>query len=88
VSGGYVTVKGCDGTAVQTWTVYNGDESLNYSTKYTIVSGSLCLGLSAPNSSLPAWSTITVAACTGSTAQKWNASANTLVSTLKNTHEN
>jgi hypothetical protein len=88
VSGGYVTVKVCDGTAFQNWTVYNGDKSLNYSTKYTIVSGSLCLGLSAPNPSLTAWSTITVAACTGSTEQKWNASANTLVSTLKNTHEN
>ena len=86
-NGGYVTVKACTSSALQTWTIYNGDKSLSYSTKYTIVSGGLCLGLSAANSEIPAWSTIDVETCTGTTDQKWNAVPNILNSTLKNIHE-
>ncbi len=90
-NGGYVTVKTCSGSALQSWTIYNGDKSLNYSTKYTIVDGSggsgLCLGLSAANAEIPAWSTIDVETCTGTTDQKWNAVPNILNSTLKNIHE-
>lgn len=86
-AGNYVTVKACSGSSQQSWTVNGGDSSLNYSTKYTIVSGSLCLGLSAPNSEIPAWSTIDVETCTGTTDQKWNAVPNILNSTLKNIHE-
>ncbi len=88
-SGGYVTLKTCvSGSTLQTWTIYNGDNSLNYSTKYTLVNGSMCVGLSAPNVELPAWSTIDVRTCTGTPDQKWNATANVLTSTLKNTYEN
>lgn len=86
-SGSYVTVKACTGSSLQSWTVYGGDTSLNYSTKYTIVSGGLCLGLSAPNAEVPAWSTIDVETCAGSTSQKWNAVPNILNSTLKNIRE-
>jgi hypothetical protein len=85
--GGYVTIKTCDGLPRQTWTIYGGDKTLNYSTKYTLVNGSLCLGLSVPNVELPAWSTIDVENCNGSTEQKWNAVPNLLSSTLINTHE-
>jgi len=86
--GGYVTLKTCvTGSAQQTWTIYGGDSSLNYSTKYTIVSGALCLGLSAPNASSPLWSTIDVETCSGTKEQKWNANPNVLDSTLVNTVE-
>jgi hypothetical protein len=83
-----VTIKACDGLPWQTWTIYGGNKSLNYSTKFTLVSGSLCLGLSGPNAELPAWSTIDVETCTGATEQKWNAVPNLLNSTVINTHEN
>lgn len=86
--GGYVTVKTCTtGNPLQTWTVYSGDSSLSYSTKYTIVSGTLCLGLGAPNAALTAWSTVVVETCTGGTDQKWNATANVLNPTLKDLYE-
>lgn len=85
--GGYVTVKGCTGSSLQSWTIYNGEKSLNYSTKYTIVSGGLCLGLSAPDASLTTWSTVDVETCSGATSQKWNAVANILNSTLTNIKE-
>jgi Ricin-type beta-trefoil lectin domain len=85
----YVTVKTCDiNNTKQTWIIYGGDSSLNYSTKYTIVNGALCLGLSAPNAELTDWSTIDVETCTGATEQKWNAVPNLLISALKNIHEN
>lgn len=87
-SGGYVTIKACDGLPWQTWTIYGGNKSLNYSTKFTLVSGLLCLGLSGANAELPAWSTIDVETCTGATEQKWNAVPNLLNSTVINTHEN
>ena len=86
-NGSYVTVAACTGGTTQLWTIYNGDKSLNYSTKYTIVSGGLCLGLSAPNAEIIAWSTIDVETCTGTTDQKWNAVPNILNSTLKNIRE-
>ncbi len=86
--GGLVTVKTCvTGSAQQTWTINDGDNSLNYSTKYTIVGGSLCLGLSAPSASLPLWSTIDVETCSGTKEQKWNANPNVLNPTLVNTFE-
>jgi hypothetical protein len=86
VDGQYVTLKTCDGLPWQAWTIYGGDKTLNYSTKYTLVNGSLCLGLSAPNPEM-VWSTIDVETCTGATEQKWNAVPNLLNSTLMNTHE-
>lgn len=85
----YVTVKACDSTNTkQTWIIYGGDNSLSYSTKYAIVNGSLCLGLSAPNAEHTEWSTIDVETCTGDTEQKWNAVPSVLISALKNFHEN
>ena len=88
-NGGYVTLQTCAvGNARQSWTIYGGDNSLNYSTKYTIVGGSLCLGLSAPDASLPQWSTIDVETCTGTKDQKWNAVPSVLDSAVKNIHEN
>ena len=86
-TGGYVTVRLCTGGASQSWTIYGGDKSLNYSTKYTVVSGSLCLGLSATATDGAPWSVIDVEPCTGSAQQKWNAVPNVLASTLTNTHE-
>jgi hypothetical protein len=87
-AGGYVTVKTCvTGNALQTWTIYGGDQTLNYSTKYTIVNGSLCLGLTAPNAAIPQWSTIDVETCSGTKDQKWNADPNVLNSTLSNVFE-
>lgn len=86
--GGYVTVKPCiAGSPQQAWTIYGGDHSLNYSTKYTIVNGSLCLGLNAPNPALPTWSTIDVETCSGTEDQKWNANPNILNPALVNTFE-
>jgi len=86
-NGGYVTVRACVGGALQTWTIYGGEKSVNYSAKYTVVSGSLCLGLSAPNAEVSAWSTIDVETCTGTQEQKWNAVPNVLTSVLENVHE-
>jgi hypothetical protein len=85
-SGGYVTVQTC-GTGTQQWTVYGGDKTLPYSTKYTIVdSNGLCLGLGAPASG-ETWSTIDVETCTGTADQKWNSDPNVLAAALKNTKE-
>ncbi len=87
----YVTVKTCDGSAGQNWTIYGGDVSLSYSTMYTIVNGTgtgaLCLGLGTPTDLYATWSKIDVERCDGSTEQKWNGNPNTLVSALQNTHE-
>jgi hypothetical protein len=89
VSGGYVTVKTCGSVAasLQTWTVYNGDKTLPYSTKFEVVdSGGLCLGLTLPAGS-ETWSSLDVEPCTGATEQKWNATANLSAPTLQNTTE-
>lgn len=86
-SGGYVTIKTCSGSAAQTWTIYDGDNSLNYSTKYTVVSGSLCLGLSPTGTDGGPWSVIDVETCNGSTQQKWNADPTVLTSTSTNIYE-
>lgn len=86
--GGYVTVKTCvTGNPLQNWTVNGGDASLNYSMKYTVVNGSLCLGLGPPNAELPAYLTIDAETCDGSMDQKWNAVANLLNTTLRNVRE-
>ena len=73
--------------ATQAWTIYGGDKSLPYGFKYTIVDNTgLCLGLTAPASG-ELWSAIDVETCTGTTEQKWNASANVLNPSLQNTRE-
>ena len=61
----------------QNWTVYDGDNTLAYSTKYTIHdnTGTLCLGLTAPVGT-EMWSAIDVETCTGGVEQKWNALSN------------
>lgn len=88
--GDYVTVATCvTGNTRQTWTIYDGDNSLNYSTKYTVVSNSLCLGLGGKGP-IPAeanWSTIDVETCSGTTDQKWNAQPSLLILTGRNTYE-
>jgi Ricin-type beta-trefoil lectin domain len=85
--GGYVTMTSCStGTSSQQWTIYGGDKSLPYSTKYEIVNGSLCLGL-LPLASGATWSSIDVETCNGTSEQKWNGTANVLNSTVKNTKE-
>lgn len=82
-SGSSVTVQTC-GAGTQQWTVYGGDKSLPYSTKYTIADNNgLCLGLTTPVT----WSTIDVETCTGTSDQKWNADPNVLAAALKNTKE-
>jgi hypothetical protein len=86
-NGGYVTIRACSGSANQSWTIYDGDNLLNYSTKYTVVSGSLCLGLSGTGTEGGPWSVIDVETCNGSTQQKWNANPNVLTSTSTNIHE-
>ncbi|HEY3715523.1 MAG TPA: ricin-type beta-trefoil lectin domain protein [Jatrophihabitantaceae bacterium] len=88
-AGGYVTVKTCGSTAasLQRWTVYNGDKSLPYATKFTIVDSSeLCLALTQPVTG-EQWSAIDVEKCTGAAEQKWNANPNLSVPTLQNTLE-
>lgn len=77
-NGGYVTVKVCGTTgALQSWTLYNNDNSLPYSTKFTIVdSTGRCLSLGAPVSG-EQWSAIDVEKCVGSAQQKWNADPTT-----------
>ncbi len=87
-NGGYVSTRTCTGGASQTWTIYGGDSSLTYSTKYTVVSGTLCLGLSDTAKDLPPWSVLDVETCTGAADQKWNAVPNLLTPTLRNMHEN
>ena len=76
--GGWVTTVACSSTnSAQTWTVYNGDSSLPYSRKFTIVDNTnKCLGLNSPSASWPQWSSIDVERCTGASEQKWNADAN------------
>jgi hypothetical protein len=86
-NGGFVTIKTCSGSALQSWTIYDGDNSLNYSTKYTVVSGSLCLGLSATATNGGPWSVLDIETCNGSTQQKWNADPNVLTSTSTNIYE-
>lgn len=86
-NGGNVTIKTCSASPLQSWTIYDGDNSLNYSTKYTVVSGSLCLGLSATAGDGGAWSVVDVETCNGSAQQKWNADPNVLMSTSTNIHE-
>lgn len=86
-NGGYVSIRTCTGGASQTWTIYGGDKSLPYSTKYTVVSGSFCLGLSATGRDGGTWSIIDVELCNGSTQQKWNAVANVVGSTTTNIRE-
>ncbi len=75
---GLVVVKPCNAsTAGQRWTIYNNDDSLTYTMKYTIVdSAGQCLSLA----SLPAadpWSVIDVERCVGRRDQKWNADPTT-----------
>jgi Ricin-type beta-trefoil lectin domain len=86
--GGYVTVQVCGtSNASQQWTVSNGNKTLPYSVKYTIVdSTGLCLGLTSPVSG-EQWSAIDVETCDGSTEQKWNANPNLSAPILQNTRE-
>lgn len=86
-NGGRVTVRTCSGSSLQSWTIYDGDNALSYSSKYTVVNGSLCLGLSSTFSDGGPWSVVDVETCNGSTQQKWNADPNVLVSTSTNIHE-
>ena len=85
-NGGYVTMQACSGSSQQTWTMYNGDKTLPYSSKYQIVSGGLCLGLTAPYGS-EMWAAVVVENCSGATDQKWNANASVLGAGLKDTKE-
>ena len=83
-----MTVLACSGTNTrQVWTVYSGLSPLPYSNKYTIVdNGSRCLGIATAVSGEP-WSAINVAACTGETGQKWNATTNLATSVLQDIDE-
>ena len=84
--GGLVTVKLCGAVgAIQSWTIYNNDDSLPYATKFTIVDGTgRCLSLGPPVNGEP-WSAIDVEKCVGGGAQKWNAAPTT--QTILNTSE-
>ncbi len=75
---GYVTMKLCGAAGtIQSWTIYNDDNSLPYATKFTIVdSTGRCLSLGPPVGS-EQWSAIDVEKCVGSGAQKWNAAPTT-----------
>jgi hypothetical protein len=86
-NGGRVTIKTCSGSSLQSWTIYNGDKSLSYSAKYTVVNGSLCLGLSSTFTDGGPWSVLDVETCNGSTQQKWNADPTVLTSTSTNIYE-
>lgn len=89
IVGSQVTLVDCkSGATAQNWTVYGGDRSLNNSTRYTLVSGSLCLGLSAPVADPSAPPIVQMQTCNGAAEQKWNAIPNLLNSTLINTREN
>lgn len=94
--GQYVMTKSCDGAAHQRWTVYGLTDQ--YATSYQIVdgTGTYCLAPRDPNAN-PAdlfqtvnkISKIYVAACDGSTLQKWNADKNTIqAQSLKDINEN
>jgi hypothetical protein len=76
--GGLVTMKVCGTTgALQTWTVYNNDDSLAYAQKFTVVdSRGLCLALTTPQNN-ETWSAIDVERCVGAADQKWNADPTT-----------
>ncbi len=88
IDGGAVTVRTCAGDDPrQIWRIHAGNNTLDASTKYTVVNGSMCLGLGPPNVEFPAWSTIVVQTCTGAPEQKWNAAADVWNSTLVNTYE-
>jgi hypothetical protein len=71
---GSALVKPCSATnTLQTWTVYNDDNSLSYAMKFTVVdSKGLCLGLGTPQGGM-VWSSISVEKCGGAGDQKWNA---------------
>ena len=87
--GGQVTLGVCEiGRTAQNWIVYGGDSSLDNSTKYTLVNGSLCLGLSAPVADPQAPPIVQMESCNGAAEQKWNVLPNLLNSTLINTREN
>jgi hypothetical protein len=77
-SGGLLVVKPCNAsTAGQKWTVYNNDDSLTYTMKYTIVdSAGLCMSLTTLAAADP-WSVIDVERCVGRRDQKWNADPTT-----------
>jgi ricin-type beta-trefoil lectin protein len=86
-AGGLVVVDPCNGSSSQVWTVYDGDSSLSYATKFTIVdSGGRCLGLTDPAAG-DAWSSIDVEPCNGATEHKWNATANLNSSVLQDLDE-
>ncbi|GAA2660561.1 RICIN domain-containing protein [Paractinoplanes durhamensis] len=79
--GSYVTTKSCvDGQANQKWTIYGRTEQ--YATSYTIVDNAgYCLQPRDPADgdlfqTVNSISKIYVAACDGSTLQKWNANKN------------
>lgn len=86
-NGGRVTIKSCSGSSLQSWTLYDGDNSLSYSAKYTVVNGTLCLGLSPTFTDGGPWSVLDVETCNGATQQKWNADLSVLTSTSTNIHE-
>lgn len=87
----YVLVVACPATpgANVQWTL-PGNTGV-YATSYTILdSAGNCLSLGPPGSSSPPldqWSTITVAACSASLAQKWNAPPDTAQAAVQNTRE-
>jgi hypothetical protein len=92
--GGYVTTQPCSSSGSgstspnQTWTVYNGDSSLPYSKKYTIVDNTgKCLGLNSPSALWPQWSSIDVERCTGATEHKWNADQNLTRAAIQDLNE-
>jgi hypothetical protein len=81
----YVTTKTCTGASNQQWRVYGKTDS--YATSYQIMDSThtLCLEPRDPNSAVPdlqqtvnAISKIYVAACDGSTLEKWNADRNVI----------
>lgn len=87
---GYPSLQLCSpiGTvAAQQWTEPGNTVYTAISQRFTIVDSSgLCLGISDSAATAP-WSAISVNACSGSTAQKWNAAANTGSPVLQNTYE-
>ena len=87
-TGAYVTLQVCDtgSSPLWNWTVSNGDAALPYSARYTIASGSLCLGLTDAPAGY-SWSAADVEPCSGSADQKWNAAPNLATPALKNTRE-
>jgi hypothetical protein len=88
-STGRVLTKACGSVGQQTWTV-NQDTGVR-ATSYTIVDGNgLCMALGPPGTTsggLSLWSSITVATCDGSYAQKWNAPPQLAASTVNGQRE-